>query len=110
MAEKYYTPSQQDLHRQFYTALHSDIIQDISNDGPKKDQMQGSAVDRFLTDHAGEILMYGASLSKQYLDPAHYPQDLEIRNNHKPFLYRYALVQTIILYYHVILNLSMQLV
>jgi hypothetical protein len=46
-----------------------------------------SPMDRFSYETAGEPIMYGICLQKQYLDPSHYPKMLEVRNGFRPFLY-----------------------
>jgi hypothetical protein len=74
----YYTDAQKAMHR----SLLSSVRETTRANG------SSAALEAFAQSHAGEVLMYGMSLSKQFLDPAHYPQDLEVRNNHKPFVYR----------------------
>lgn len=44
-------------------------------------------LDEFVLKYAGHPLLYGICLQKQHLDTFHYPQKLEIRNFHRPYLY-----------------------
>jgi hypothetical protein len=47
-----------------------------------------SDIDEFVARHGGLPLQYGICLAKQREDFYHYPHELDIRNGHKPFLYR----------------------
>jgi hypothetical protein len=85
--EKYYVRdvNQRRLHRQLLRAVRTE-------DPKESDPAEESPVtplQRFAERAAGKPLLYGVCLQRQYLDANHYPRQLRVRNDHRPFLYRY---------------------
>lgn len=83
---KYYSAGgsgQLDAHRELLAAVRRQISANDADSGDAASSPMNAFAERF----AGEPLLYGVCLQKQHLDPQRYPQRLEVRNGHRPFLY-----------------------
>ena len=92
----YYVPEQIDLHRKLLEAVRQHISQDpqevmncILTAANTRSSEICSALDAFVQQYGGLPLQYGICLANMWGDFYHYPEELDIRNGHNPFLYRY---------------------
>ena len=81
---KYYAAesSQLNAHRQLLAAVRRQIAANVIDP-----EDLSSPLSEFARLFAGEPLLYGVCLQKQHLDPQRFPQQLDVRNGHRPFLY-----------------------
>ena len=87
--DKYYAgdSAQQEAQLRFLSAIESFVAVNGSARYFEGTQYK-SPLDHYLLSHAGEVLMTGVCLQKQFLDPYRSTQQLEIRNGFQPFLHR----------------------
>lgn len=96
--DKYYlkSPGQLLAHRKLLEAVRNDISRlnamlsgiTVDIDIDEILNYKHSHMYNFTKSFAGKPLLYGICLQKQHVDPIHYPKKLEVRNAHRPFLYR----------------------
>lgn len=93
----YYVEEQLESHRRLLEAVRTLIAQsdtqaarNATSDGSHRSDE--TALDEFARLFAGQPVIYGVCLQHQHVDLQRFPQTLDIRNGHRPFLYRSVLL------------------
>jgi hypothetical protein len=95
-ADLYYTSAQIIRHRSLLTAVRQHISTNTPCHQQSSSPVNSSILDAFSFSTSDDPVIIGFSLAKQTLDPAHWPIQLQINNNHYPFLYRLVLTNNYI--------------
>jgi hypothetical protein len=105
--DKYYLKNRDQLyaHNELLDVVRRDIVRmnsvftrfnstDIALDNESIEELldyKKTYMFNYTNAFAGKPVLYGICLQKQHLDAIHYPKRLEVRNSHRPYLYRFVL-------------------